>query len=95
MFVLFALLAWRGYQASLAQTEQFRRILGLGVTTFLAYQVLINAAVVVGAVPATGVTLPFFSYGGSSVVISLLMGGILLNLSRSVPRAAPAWGGTS
>jgi cell division protein FtsW len=95
VFVLFALLAWRGYQASLAQTEQFRRILGLGVTTFLAYQVLINSAVVVGAVPATGVTLPFFSYGGSSVVISVFMGGILLNLSRSAPRAAPAWGGTS
>ncbi len=85
VFVLFGLLAWRGYQASLVQTDPFRKILGLGVTTFLVYQVLINAAVVVGAVPATGVTLPFFSYGGSSVVISLLMGAILVNLSRGVP----------
>ena len=82
VFALFGLLAWKGYEVSLAQTDPFRKITGLGVTTFLVYQVLINAAVVAGAVPATGVTLPFFSYGGSSVVISLLMGGLLLNLSR-------------
>jgi cell division protein FtsW len=90
---LFGVLAWKGYEVSLAQAEPFRRILGLGVTTFLTYQVLINAAVVVGAVPATGVTLPFFSYGGSSVVISLLMGGILLNLSRAAS-AVPVQGGS-
>jgi cell division protein FtsW len=84
VFVLFGLLAWRGYEISLAQKDTFRRITGLGITTFLVYQVLINAAVVAGAVPATGVTLPFFSYGGSSVVISLFMGGILLNLSRGI-----------
>jgi cell division protein FtsW len=83
MFALFGVLAWRGYAVSLNQTDPFRKILGLGLTTFLVYQVLINAAVVAGAVPATGVTLPFFSYGGSSVVISLVMGGLLLNLSRS------------
>ncbi len=83
LFGLFGVLAWRGYAVSLAQTDPFRKIVGLGLTTFLVYQVLINAAVVVGAVPATGVTLPFFSYGGSSVVISLIMGGLLLNLSRS------------
>ena len=82
VFVLFGLLAWKGYEVSLAQSDPFRRIMGLGITTFLVYQVLINAAVVAGAVPATGVTLPFFSYGGTSVVISLFMGGILLNLSR-------------
>lgn len=82
LFVLFGLLAWRGFEASLRQEDPFRRILGLGLTTFLTFQMLINAAVVVGAVPATGVTLPFVSYGGSSVVISLIMGGLLLNLSR-------------
>jgi len=95
IFILFGLLAWKGYQASLIQTDPFRKIVGLGVTTFLVYQVLINAAVVVGAVPATGVTLPFFSYGGSSVVISLLMGGLLLNLSRGMaaaPRPFVEWG---
>ena len=83
LFALFGLLGWRGYAVSLAQNDPFRKILGLGLTTFLIYQVLINAAVVAGAVPATGVTLPFFSYGGSSVVISLVMGGLLLNLSRA------------
>jgi cell division protein FtsW len=83
LFALFGMLAWRGYAVSLEQTDPFRKILGLGLTTFLVYQVLINAAVVAGAVPATGVTLPFFSYGGSSVVISLVMGGLLVNLSRS------------
>lgn len=88
LFALFGVLAWRGYAVSLAQTDPFRKILGLGLTTFLVYQVLINAAVVAGAVPATGVTLPFFSYGGSSVVISLIMGGLLLNLSRT-PAGGP------
>lgn len=82
VFVLFGILAWKGYQVSLAQSDAFRRITGLGITTFLVYQMFINVAVVVGAVPATGVTLPFFSHGGTSVVISVLMGGILLNLSR-------------
>jgi len=90
VFVLFGLLAWKGYETSLAQTDPFRKITGLGVTTFLVYQVLINAAVVAGAVPATGVTLPFFSYGGSSVVISLLMGGLLLNLSRRPVSGRPS-----
>jgi len=89
VIVLFGILAWKGYEASLVQTDVFRKVTGLGVTTFLVYQVLINLAVVVGAVPATGVTLPFFSYGGSSVVISLLMGGILLNLSRSLGSGRP------
>jgi cell division protein FtsW len=89
VFALFGLLAWKGYEVSLSQTDPFRRITGLGVTTFLVYQVLINAAVVAGAVPATGVTLPFFSYGGSSVVISLLMGGLLLNLSRGAGARPP------
>lgn len=82
VFVLFGILAWKGYQISLAQGDAFRKITGLGITTFLVYQMFINVAVVVGAVPATGVTLPFFSHGGTSVVISVFMGGILLNLSR-------------
>ncbi len=82
VFVLFALLAWRGWEVSLAQKDVFARMLGFGITTFLVYQMLINLAVVAGSVPATGVTLPFFSSGGTSILISLLMGGLLLNLSR-------------
>ncbi len=84
VFGLFALLAWKGWQVSLAQKDTFGRMTGIGITTFLVYQMLINLAVVSGAVPATGVTLPFFSYGGTSIVISLLMGGLLLNLSRRI-----------
>lgn len=91
VFALFGLLAWKGYEVSVAQTDPFRKVVGLGVTTFLVYQALINLAVVVGAVPATGVTLPFFSHGGSSVVVSVVMGGLLLNLSRGTQAPGRLW----
>jgi cell division protein FtsW len=84
VFALFAVLAWKGWQVSLAQSDSFARMTGVGITTFLSFQMLINLAVVSGMVPATGVTLPYFSYGGTSILISLLMGGLLLNLSRRV-----------
>ncbi|NNM68289.1 MAG: putative lipid II flippase FtsW [Spirochaetales bacterium] len=82
IFLLFGLLAWRAWSCALAHPDPFARMAGVGITVFLTYQMLINTAVVVGAVPATGVTFPFFSYGGSSIVVSLAMGGLLLNLSR-------------
>ncbi len=82
VLALFGLLAYRGYKISLERKDLFGYYLGFGITTALIYQVLLNSAVVSGLVPATGITLPFFSSGGSSLVITLIMSGILLNLSR-------------
>jgi cell division protein FtsW len=81
-FALFAFFAVRAYRAALRTDDVFRRLLGFGMTTMIAGQALLNLAVVIGAVPATGVPLPFFSAGGSSLAATLAMAGILVNISR-------------
>lgn len=60
----------------------FGKYLVFGITFQMAFQTLLNLAVVVGLVPITGVTLPFLSYGGSSLILSLVSIGIILNVSR-------------
>lgn len=84
---LFALLAWRGYQIAFQAEDRFSYYTAFGVTTVIALQALLNMAVAVGLVPTTGVTLPFFSAGGSSLFATLFMCGLLVNLSRRVPNA--------
>ncbi len=79
---LFVLLAARGYAIAAACDDPFARYLAFGVTTAILFQALLNMAVVCGLAPATGVTLPFFSNGGSSMLVSLAMVGLLLNVSR-------------
>ena len=79
---LFAALAWRGYRLSWNLKDRFSAYLAFGLTTCIVVQSLLNMAVVGGLVPATGLTLPFFSSGGSSLITTLVMAGILLNLSR-------------
>lgn len=79
---LFLLFALRGYGIAMATEDRFARYLAFGLTTSLFLQAMLNMAVVCGLVPATGIPLPFFSQGGSSVLISLCMCGLLLNLSR-------------
>ena len=88
--VLFLALAVRGYSLALQYepSDRFSFMLTLGLTSCLVFQALVNMAVVVGMVPATGLPLPFFSHGGSSMVISLIMAGLLLNLSRNAPASA-------
>lgn len=78
-FVLFVI---RGFQISYRARMPFGRYLGIGITTLIGIQALINAYVVTGLLPTKGLTLPFVSYGGSSLVISLTGVGILLNISR-------------
>lgn len=78
-FVLFVI---RGFQISFRARIPFGRYLGIGITTLIGIQALINACVVTGLLPTKGLTLPFVSYGGSSLVISLIGVGILLNISR-------------
>ena len=82
IIILFALFAIRGFQIAARAREPFGRYLGMGITLLVAIQALINACVVTALLPTKGLTLPFVSYGGSSLVMSLVGVGILLNISR-------------
>ncbi|MGI9859933.1 putative lipid II flippase FtsW [Moorella naiadis] len=82
VIILFLLLVWRGFQTAFKAPDIFGSLLAAGITTMLALQGIINMGVVTGLLPVTGITLPLVSYGGSSLVFSLLGIGILLNISR-------------
>jgi len=82
ILVLFALLIWRGLRAAIFAPDEFGSLLAVGITGMIAVQVLINVGVVTSSIPATGITLPFISYGGSSLTLALTGIGILLNISR-------------
>ncbi len=77
-----ALLAWRGIRTALNARDSYGFLLAMGITTWLTVQALINMAVITAIIPFTGMPLPFLSYGGSSMAVSLLGVGILLNISR-------------
>jgi cell division protein FtsW len=82
VIALFALLAWRGYRIALLSKDRYSASVAFGLTSALCLQALLNMAVATGLVPTTGVTLPFFSAGGSSLFTALIMCGLLVNLSR-------------
>ncbi len=84
VLALFALLAWKGYQVAYRSEDRFGSYAAFGLTTAICLQAFLNMAVAVGLVPTTGVTLPFFSAGGSSLFATLVMSGLLVNLSRRV-----------
>jgi cell division protein FtsW len=81
VILLFALLAYRGLRIALRAPDSFGMLTALGITSLLILQALLNIGVVVAATPPTGVTLPFISYGGSSLVTALGAIGILLSIS--------------
>lgn len=78
----FGVLLWRGVRAGLGAPDLFGRYLGWGITTVLVLQALINISVVIAIFPTKGIPLPFISYGGSSLVVALLLSGVLLNISQ-------------
>ena len=80
--LLFAVFAVRGFSSSMRNEKPFNRLLGCGLVTMILSQVLLNIAVVSGSLPATGVPLPFFSAGGSSLLTTMIMAGLVLNISR-------------
>lgn len=82
IILLFALFAIRGFQVAARARMPFGRYLGMGITLLIGIQALINACVVTGLAPTKGLTLPFVSYGGSSLVTCMFGVGILLNISR-------------
>lgn len=83
VIVLFAILIWRGILIAMRAPDMFGSLVAMGITTLLGLQVIINIAVVTSSMPATGMPLPFFSYGGTALFIILCEIGILLNISRA------------
>lgn len=82
VILLFLLLIWRGMKVAMSAPDMFGSLLATGITSLIAIQVIINIAVVTSSMPVTGMQLPFFSYGGSSLVLLMTSVGILLNISR-------------
>ncbi|OIP26658.1 putative lipid II flippase FtsW [bacterium CG2_30_54_10] len=82
VIVLFLLLIWRGFYIANRAPDTFGFLLGSGITSIIACQVLINLGVVLSLMPTTGITLPFVSYGGSSLIFLAASVGILLSISR-------------
>jgi cell division protein FtsW len=82
-FALFAVFAFRSYRIALGTDSMFKRLLCCGLATMILSQVLLNVAVVAGSLPATGIPLPFFSAGGSSLATTLAMAGLIVNVSRN------------
>jgi cell division protein FtsW len=103
LLALFGIVVWRGLRAALNASEPFGCYAALGVTTLVGAQALVNLAVVLGLVPTKGLTLPFVSYGGSSLMTLLAASGVLLSVSGdrggflrkpvSAVRVAPAVAG--
>jgi cell division protein FtsW len=80
IIILFAVLILRGFQSSYRAPDLFGTYLSLGITSLIAIQTLLNMGVVMGLLPTKGSTLPFVSYGGTSLMINLMAVGILLNV---------------
>lgn len=85
IMVLFALLIIRGFWLAIHARDRFGSLLAVGVTTQIALQTFLNIAVVTNFIPATGISLPFFSYGGTALAIQLVEVGIVLSVSRQIP----------
>lgn len=83
VFILFGVFAFLGYRGALRAGDTFRRLLGCGLVTTIITQAMLNIAVVSGSLPVAGLPLPFFSAGGSSLIITLGMAGLLVNVCRS------------
>ena len=83
VILLFALLTYRGFKIALSAEDTYSRLLGAGIMIKIAVQTLLNIAVVTNTIPNTGISLPFFSYGGSSLVMIFMEMGILLSISRT------------
>ncbi len=83
VIALFAIFIWRGILIAIKAPDMFGSLLAAGITTMVGLQAIINIAVVTSSMPNTGMPLPFFSYGGTSLLILMASVGILLNISRA------------
>ena len=81
VLVLFFALAWYGYRTAVRAPDRFGCLVAVGITTWVTSQAIINIGAVIGVLPVTGIPLPFISFGGSSLVITLAAMGILMNIA--------------
>ncbi len=86
VIALFILLAYRGYRVALETADPFGSLLAFGATTMIITEALLNIMVMVGLIPFTGTALPFFSYGGSEMLVTMAAAGLLLGVSRGRPK---------
>ena len=80
--ILFSIFLYRGIRIALRNQDPFARFLATGITAMVVVQALINMSVVLGMMPTKGIPLPFISYGGSSLFITLASVGVLLNITQ-------------
>lgn len=85
ILLIFALLVWRGVIISLRARDRFGKLLGIGLTSHIGLQVVLNILVITDWLPNTGISLPFFSYGGTALALQLFEMGIVLSVSRQIP----------
>lgn len=90
LLLLFGLFAYRGFRIAHAVPDRFGALLAAGITTNITGQALLNMGVATGILPVTGVPLPLVSFGGSSLIATMVMVGILFNISQYARREAPA-----
>ena len=83
IIILFVLLVWRGFTIAMRAKDRFGTFLALGLVLQVGIQTVLNIAVVTDTVPNTGISLPFFSYGGTALVMLLAEMGVVLSVSRS------------
>lgn len=83
VFILFAIFIWRGILIAMKAPDMFGSLVAVGITALVGIQAIINVAVVTSSMPATGMQLPFFSYGGTALSILLCEVGVLLSISRA------------
>lgn len=84
--MLFFLVIWRGYRIAINASNSFLGLFAVGLTSLIGIQAMINMGVVTGVLPVTGITLPFISYGGTSLVFTMIGVGLLLNISTTMRR---------
>ncbi len=86
VLILFALFAIRGSLIAIRAKDKFGSLVAIGITTLISIQAILNIAVVTNTIPNTGISLPFLSYGGTSLMILLSSVGVLLNISRTAKK---------
>jgi cell division protein FtsW len=82
VLLLLGALVWLGIRAATTSVDRFGGLLALGLVAWVATETLINVGAVVGVLPVTGIPLPFISFGGSSLVITMAAAGVLINVAR-------------
>src|SRR5207253_121387 len=90
VLVLFVVLVWRGLRAALGARDTYGGYVAFGITIMFAMQALFNVGVVLGVVPNKGLTLPFVSYSGTSLIMTMFLAGLVLNVGRRPEHGAPA-----